>query len=364
MSWRVLLAGLEQAYRQAVAGGPPAGARHPFADWARALAERVRAGDLDDDLLHWTRRPRCPAPAPRRPPRHPARRIRAHRPHPPGPRHHAGPAAPHAPSTAPGQRRAAERAGPGAGGLDRHGPGDRRPGGPRPGGEELAEGGTDLARTVGWFTTQYPVTPDPGRPRRLGCHAQGRQGTAAGPAPPRPELPGTGPPRLAPTRPRGPSAHSRCPRCASPTRCEAPAGGGFQRPPPTLPGRDTDPGAPLDHPPRRAPALAPTANWSLTRHYSDQVHRADTVRRLANGLVRALAAIAEHCARPGAGGRTPHFRAARLDQAGVDASPATAGTWRTCCRSPRSRRARQQHHPAGRRTDDVYVDQAALLLEG
>ncbi|MCE0445836.1 condensation domain-containing protein [Streptomyces tricolor] len=103
VSWRVLLAGLEQAYRQAVAGRSPG--RSPSTPLRRLGARPGRTGagrrpgrrpaplDAGDRA--------APHPAPRRPPRHPARRIRAHRPHPPGPRHHAGPAAPRAPSTAP-----------------------------------------------------------------------------------------------------------------------------------------------------------------------------------------------------------------------------------------------------------------------
>ncbi|WP_407690800.1 amino acid adenylation domain-containing protein [Saccharothrix syringae] len=57
----------------------------------------------------------------------------------------------------------------------------------------------------------------------------------------------------------------------------------------------------------------------FTFHYSDQVHDEATVRGLADGFAAALRGIAAHCALPGAGGRTPSdFPLARLTQAQVD----------------------------------------------
>ncbi|WP_410573852.1 non-ribosomal peptide synthase/polyketide synthase [Amycolatopsis sp. cmx-4-61] len=65
----------------------------------------------------------------------------------------------------------------------------------------------------------------------------------------------------------------------------------------------------------------------LTWHYAEGVHTEATVRRLAEALLEALAGIVAHCARPDAGGRTPSdFPLARLDQAAVDR---LAGTGRT-----------------------------------
>ncbi|GAA0613078.1 non-ribosomal peptide synthase/polyketide synthase [Streptomyces crystallinus] len=55
--------------------------------------------------------------------------------------------------------------------------------------------------------------------------------------------------------------------------------------------------------------------WS----YSRDLHRRETVERLAGELAQELRALVEHCAEPGAGGRTPSdFPLAPLDQAGVD----------------------------------------------
>ncbi|MEV7094866.1 non-ribosomal peptide synthase/polyketide synthase [Amycolatopsis sp. NPDC051045] len=65
----------------------------------------------------------------------------------------------------------------------------------------------------------------------------------------------------------------------------------------------------------------------LIWHYSAGVHTEATVRRLADALLAALTGIVGHCARPDAGGRTPSdFPLARLDQAAVDR---LAGTGRT-----------------------------------
>ncbi len=56
VSWRILLADLEAAYRQALAGGGPVvlGAKTTsFRDWARRLAGHVAGGGLDGELGYW-----------------------------------------------------------------------------------------------------------------------------------------------------------------------------------------------------------------------------------------------------------------------------------------------------------------------
>ncbi|MFI9379912.1 non-ribosomal peptide synthase/polyketide synthase [Kutzneria sp. NPDC052558] len=66
-------------------------------------------------------------------------------------------------------------------------------------------------------------------------------------------------------------------------------------------------------------ALVQHDRLELTWHYSDQVHAEATVRGLADGMVNALKDIVRHCARPGVGGRTPSdFPLARLSQSDVD----------------------------------------------
>lgn len=57
----------------------------------------------------------------------------------------------------------------------------------------------------------------------------------------------------------------------------------------------------------------------LSWFYSRDLHAQGTIWSLAEGLVTALREIVRHCARPGAGGRTPSdFPLARLDQDTVD----------------------------------------------
>ncbi|MTE22328.1 amino acid adenylation domain-containing protein [Streptomyces sp. TRM43335] len=57
----------------------------------------------------------------------------------------------------------------------------------------------------------------------------------------------------------------------------------------------------------------------ITWYHSAGLHREETVADLAAGMVRALEDIVAHCSRPDAGGRTPSdFPLVRLDQAAVD----------------------------------------------
>jgi amino acid adenylation domain-containing protein/non-ribosomal peptide synthase protein (TIGR01720 family) len=57
----------------------------------------------------------------------------------------------------------------------------------------------------------------------------------------------------------------------------------------------------------------------FTWSYSEHLHHSSTIRVLADELLTALRGIIEHCARPDVGGRTPSdFPLARLDQAAVD----------------------------------------------
>ncbi|MFF8644011.1 non-ribosomal peptide synthase/polyketide synthase [Streptomyces sp. NPDC015345] len=368
VSWRVLLTDLEHAYRQAAAGEDPLlePEHTPFADWARTLTERVQAGGLDDDLPHWTREaaaPRTPLPVdlPGTPLAGSVRTVRTRvdrdtteallRRVPGAYRTQVNDVLLSALGRVLADWTGADRV---TVALEGHGR------------EEELDEGADLSRTVGWFTTQYPVTLTPAGPddwgttlksvkerlravprRGLGYQALGHLGS------PRPEARALG-------------------QLPLPDVCftyhgqwEAPAGGDFA-PVADVPGRDMDPHAPLDHL-LDVSALVTDGELEITWHYSDQVHREDTVRDLATGMARALTAITEHCARPGAGGRTPSdFPLARLDQAGVDR---LAGDGRDGCHvddllplTP-LQEGMLFHRLVGG-DDDVYVDQAALLLEG
>ncbi|MFF8726760.1 non-ribosomal peptide synthase/polyketide synthase [Streptomyces sp. NPDC015171] len=365
VSWRVLLAGLEQAYRQAAAGTEPAlePEHTPFADWARALAERVRAGDLDDDLPHWTREAGAPAaPLPVDLPGTPlagsVRTVRTR--------------VDRATTEAllrrvPGVYRtqvndvllsALGRVLADWTGTDRvtvalEGHGRE---------EELAEG-ADLSRTVGWFTVQYPVTLTPAGPDDWGATLKAVKERLR--AVPRRGLSHQALGHLGSPRPEA-RALGELPL---PQVCftyhgqwEAPAGGDFA-PVADLPGRDTDPGEPLDHL-LDVSALVSEGELEITWHYSDRVHRSGTVRELAEGMVRALGAIAEHCAAPGAGGRTPSdFPLARLDQAGVDRLVGDGRDVTDLLPLTPLQEGMLFHRLVGG-PDDVYVDQAALLLDG
>ncbi|MFD0305958.1 non-ribosomal peptide synthase/polyketide synthase [Streptomyces sp. NPDC127119] len=57
----------------------------------------------------------------------------------------------------------------------------------------------------------------------------------------------------------------------------------------------------------------------ITWHYSRRLHREETVNGLAAGMLRALQDVVAHCAEPDAGGRTPSdFPLVRIDQTAVD----------------------------------------------
>ncbi|GAB3891987.1 hypothetical protein GCM10029964_066060 [Kibdelosporangium lantanae] len=51
--------------------------------------------------------------------------------------------------------------------------------------------------------------------------------------------------------------------------------------------------------------LVDSGELVLSWQYSDQVHRAETIQGLADAMIHALREIIEHCLTPGAGGRTP-----------------------------------------------------------
>jgi amino acid adenylation domain-containing protein/non-ribosomal peptide synthase protein (TIGR01720 family) len=102
----------------------------------------------------------------------------------------------------------------------------------------------------------------------------------------------------------------------------------------------------------------------LTWFYSDQVHEATTVRGLAEGMLAALRAIVVHCAEPGAGGRSPSdFPLARLDQTTVDR---LAGNGRSVedIYPLTGLQAGMLFHSLVDTGGSVYVDQACLRLSG
>ncbi len=110
--------------------------------------------------------------------------------------------------------------------------------------------------------------------------------------------------------------------------------------------------------------LVSNGRLEMTWLYSDQIYDEATVRGLAESVCDALIAVVEHCARPDAGGRTPSdFPLARLSQAAVDTlvgdgrevediyplTPLQSG---------------MLFHSLVDTDQDVYVDQARMLLDG
>ncbi|MFH8989500.1 non-ribosomal peptide synthase/polyketide synthase [Streptomyces sp. NPDC017940] len=365
VSWRILLPDLEQAYRQAAAGDPVRlePGTTEFTDWAAHLSDRVRAGELDDDLPYWTAEaaaPRTPLPVDRT-------------------------ATPLAGSVRTVRTRV-DRATTGA--LLRKVPGVYRTqvndvllsalgrvladwtGTERVTvaleGHGREDDTVDVSRTVGWFTTQYPVTLTPAGPagapdwgatlksvkerlravprRGLSYEALARLGSPDPAARALRELP--------------------LPQVCFNYHGQWDTSGGQEfAPAADVPGRDMTPDAPLDHLLDVAAVVA-DGELEIIWHYSEQTHDADTVRSLADGMVRALGAITEHCARPDAGGRTPSdFPLARLDQAGVDRLAGTGRTVEDLLPLTPLQEGMLFHRLVGG-PDDVYVDQADLLLEG
>ncbi|MEU6669013.1 non-ribosomal peptide synthase/polyketide synthase [Streptomyces sp. NPDC046727] len=181
--------------------------------------------------------------------------------------------------------------------------------------EELFED-ADLARTVGWFTTLYPVVLDVPRDADTSTALKAvKENLRAVPHG------GLGYGAL---RHLHPTAGSELP--ALPPVCfnylgrpdATPAPGGLLHAP--LGGLTGG----MDRSAERPHLLDVLGRvidnrLEFTWSYSREVHRRETVARLAAELADELRAIVRHCAEPGAGGRTPSdFPLAPLDQTAVD----------------------------------------------
>ncbi|MEV7601138.1 amino acid adenylation domain-containing protein, partial [Kitasatospora sp. NPDC089797] len=321
VSWRVLLDDLATAYDR-LAGGRPAGLgprTTSYQDWAARLTAHVRAGGLDHELAHWSAV--APADAPALPVDHPGGRnvtarertveVRLGRAETEDLLHRV-------PSvyrtriddvlvTALG-RTLADWTGTNrlVLGLEGHGR------------EELFEQ-VDLSRTVGWFTTHYPVALDvpaggwgealksvkeqlravPGRGlgydalRFLSAPGQPGHALLADPLPP--------------------ISFNYLGQWDGTTGAEGLI-------------RDRLPALGLDHEPEEPrPYLLDVVGMvedgvlGFTWIYSDEVFDEATVARLARQHLTALRALVDHCLRPGSGGATPSdFPLARLDQPTLD----------------------------------------------
>ncbi|MFD9739248.1 amino acid adenylation domain-containing protein [Umezawaea sp. NPDC059074] len=319
VSWRVLLADLEIAYRRAAAGEradlDPVGTR--FTQWAHRLSEYVTSGALDDELAHWASAVDASTGA--------------------LPVDHDGP------NTASSTRAVTVRLGradtdallhqvPDAyrtqandvllsavGSALAEWTGRDRVAVTMEGhGREDVLDDVDLSRTVGWFTSQYPVAltmPDGdwgevlksvkeqlrAVPRRgFGFEAL-RQLSPQGAA----VLGGIGLP------PVSFNYHGRWDVADTDekglvrTRLDSPAANEHD---------DSTRAFLLD-----VVGGIEDGHLTLSWYYSERVHEESTVRAVAESALRALREIVAHCVSPEAGGRTPSdFPLARLGQAVVD----------------------------------------------
>ncbi|WP_033442424.1 non-ribosomal peptide synthase/polyketide synthase [Saccharothrix sp. NRRL B-16314] len=301
VSWRILLGDLEQAYR----GVPLEPVGTSFTQWAHGLDEHVRSGALDDAREHWRSLPAPEAlPVDRDGPNTAASAcqvsVRLDR------------ATTDAVLTAVPPvyrtqvndvllsalgRALAEWTGRDAVGVTLEGHGR----------EELVPG-TDLNRTVGWFTTQFPVVlevdDDWGRTLKSvkeSLRAVPHRGLSFGAL-------DVGQPGGGPLPQVSFNYHGRFDV----------ADGGFYRARREV-GEDVSPDDTRTHL-LDVTGLVERGELELTWQFSEHVHDEATVRRLAERTLDGLREIVAHCARPDAGGRTPSdFPLARLTQEQVDA---------------------------------------------
>ncbi|HEV8558082.1 MAG TPA: non-ribosomal peptide synthase/polyketide synthase [Actinophytocola sp.] len=103
-----------------------------------------------------------------------------------------------------------------------------------------------------------------------------------------------------------------------------------------------------------------TFSWT----YAAGVHTEATIERLATGLVAALGQIARHCAEPGAGGATPSdFPLARLDQSTVDLLVGDGRAVEDVYRLT-PMQSGMLFHSLSTPDDDVYLNQSSAVLDG
>ncbi len=361
VSWRILLDDLNRAYQQAASGtAADLGQKTTsFRDWALRLADHARAGGFSDELGHWTQVTRTPAaPLP----------LDSEGPN------TTGSARSVTVELGPGETRVLLHDVPGAyrtqindilltalgdvlsrwTGQDRvvidvegHGRED-----------DLLEG-TDLSRTVGWFTTVFPVAirAVPGATWGEALKSVKEQLRAI----PRRGL-GYGALRYL-------AGHSDL-SCQPPVSFNYlgqldqafPAGGlahGIYH------GLDADasPGNPRSHQ-LEVVGRIEAGRLQLTWLYSGSLHRQDTIAALAERYATALREIIGHCTEPGAGGRTPSdFPLAALDQETTDRLAGDGSSvediWPLT-----PMQAGMVFHALSQPGQNMYVEQIAFVLDG
>ena len=218
----------------------------------------------------------------------------------------------------------------------------------------------DLSRTVGWFTTIHPVALDLPAGTDWAAALKGVKEQLR--AVPRRGIGYGALRRLAGHRDRpvaGPQISFNYLG-----RMQLPAGAdGLCRAVPHPLALDDDPHAPRTHL-LQVVGQVTAGHLELTWSYGRNRHRRDTVARLADRMCAGLRAIVEHCAGPGAGGRTPSdFPLTRLDQSTVDRLAGT-GAQVADIYPLTAMQAGMLFHgldPAG---DGVYLQQTSFVLDG
>ncbi|MGH3875276.1 MAG: amino acid adenylation domain-containing protein, partial [Pseudonocardiaceae bacterium] len=316
VSWRILLDDLDTAYHQALADHPVAlpTPSTTAATWAHALTGHAGSGALDTDLQYWLQVPRHAQV--QLPVDHPGAHtagdtrnvtVRLGTAQTDAVLHHV-PNAYHTQindvllsalgrvlSTWTGHHQVLIT-------LEGHGR------------EEILDG-IDLSRTVGWFTTQFPVAltiPTTGWGHTLKSvkeqlRAIPHRGLSYG--------------ALRYRNPNSPLHNDPPPQISFNYHGQwdtSPATGGLFQVRSEHLGTDLASDAPAPHL-LAVTGLVQGGQLELTWSYSHHVHDQTTIRRLAEQMIQALHEIINHCTQPGAGGRTPSdFPLARLNQTTVD----------------------------------------------
>nr|QEO73559.1 condensation domain-containing protein [uncultured bacterium] len=366
VSWRILLGDLESAYRQALAGHPISlGPKTTsFREWAHRLAEHVAGGGLDDQLDHWERlhaQQVVPLPVDlsgdntAESARTLTVRLDEQTTHallhdvPPVYRTQINEVM----LSALGQV-LTEWTGRNQVliGMEGHGR------------EELFED-VDLTRTVGWFTTHFPVLLDlPAVRDWAGLIMSVKEQLRA--------VPGRGLGHdalryLSPPGSRGRALGvARDPQISFNYHGQFEVGGagtGLIRAHTGPHGQFQDPGQPRQYL-VEVVGVQESGRLEFIWMYSRNVHREETIQRLATAFTEALAQIVRHCAEPGVGGCTPSdFPLARLDQAAVRRICGDGGTVADIYPLT-PMQSGMLFHSLSESESDIYVSQTCLVLDG